>query len=150
LDGSRETSLGDALKIDIGADGKILGTKRVSANGQISGFTEYAGAEVLVILPGGSVPVVRRDAKDVLEDLEKLVEARMQLAFQEYKSLRGRFSSPRQAAKQFVKSLPTPNIKGVVQRADAWLREQADEVTEKVQERLRKPRAGAEKRSDNK
>lgn len=126
------------MKIDIGPDGKILGTKRVSANGQISGFTEFAGAEVLVILPGGNIPVVRRDAKDFLEDVEKLIEARMQLAFQEYKSLRRRFSSPRQAAQQFVSSLPTPNIKGIVQRADAWLREQADEVSEKVQVRLRK------------
>jgi hypothetical protein len=126
------------LKIDIGPDGKILGTKRVSANGQISGFTEFAGAEVLVVLPGGSLPIVRRDAKDVLEDLEKLVEARMQIAFQEYKNLKRRFSSPRQAASEFVRSLPTPNLKSIVQRTDAWLREQADEVSEKVQERLRK------------
>ena len=62
------------MKIDIGADGKILGTKRVSANGQISGFTEYAGAEVLVILPGGELPIVRRDARDVLDEMEKIVE----------------------------------------------------------------------------
>lgn len=133
------------MKIDIGPDGKILGTKRVSANGQISGFTEYAGAELLVILPGGSIPVVRRDAKDFLEDVEKLVEARMQLAFQEYKSLRRRFSSPRQAAQQFVQSLPAPDIKGIVKRADAWLREQADEVSEKVQ-RLRKKESPADKK----
>lgn len=134
------------MKIDIGADGKILGTKRVSANGQISGFTEYAGAELLVILPGGSIPIVRRDAKDFLEDVEKLVEARMQLAFQEYKSLRRRFSSPRQAAKQFVQSLATPDIKGIVKRADAWLREQAEDVSERVHERLRKKEPPAEKK----
>lgn len=134
------------MKIDIGTDGRILGTKRVSANGQISGFTEYAGAEVLVILPGGSLPVVRRDAKDVIEDLEKLVEARMHLAFQEYKSLRRRFGSPRQAAASFVRSLKTPSVRGIVERADSWLREQADQFEERVQTRLRRTRGGPKKK----
>jgi len=124
------------MKIDIGADGKILGTKRVSANGQISGFTEYAGAEVLVILPGGNLPIVSRDAKDMIVDWEKLLEARMQLAFQEYKALRRRFGSPRQAAQSFLKTLSAPNLKGIVERADEWLRVQAEQVEHNVQRRL--------------
>jgi hypothetical protein len=43
---------GTHMKIDIGMEGKILGTKRVSPNGQVSGLSEYAGEEVLIVYPG--------------------------------------------------------------------------------------------------
>lgn len=130
------------MKIDIGADGKILGTKRVSPNGQISGFTEYAGAEVLVILPGGDLPVVHRDARDVIEEMEKLVEARMRVAFQEYKNLRQRFASPQKAAESFLRTVSPASLRGIVDRADQWLRQQG----EAVERRLRPPKPPAKKR----
>lgn len=133
------------MKIDIGPDGKILGTKRVSANGQISGFTEYAGAEVLVILPGGSLPIVRRDTRDVLEEMERVVEDRMRLAFQEYKNLRRRFSSPQQAAQSFLRNVSPEGLRGLVDRADHWLRQQADAVEGRVG-RLRPRRAKTRKK----
>lgn len=127
------------MKIDIGPDGKILGTKRVSANGQVSGFTEYAGAEVLVILPGGTMPIVRRSARDLWDEAEKLVEERMKLAFQEYQNLRRRFPTPRDAAKSFLNSTPSRNLRGLVERADAWLREQVESVRAKTPAKPKKP-----------
>ncbi|MBI2076973.1 MAG: hypothetical protein HYT80_01185 [Euryarchaeota archaeon] len=128
------------MKIDIGSDGKILGTKRVSANGQISGFTEYAGAEVLVILPGGEMPVVRRDARDVLDEMEKVVEERMKVAFQEYKNLRQRFGSPQKAAESFLRTVSPSNLRGVVERADLWLREQASAVERRLRPEKKAPK----------
>ena len=125
-----------SLKIDIGPEGKILGTKRVSANGQISGFTEYAGAEVLVVLPGGSQPIVRRDARDVLDEMEKLVEERMKLAFQEYKNLRRRFPTPREAARSFMESTQAKNLKGLVDKTDLWLRQQVNSLEARVEQSL--------------
>ncbi|HLE47472.1 MAG TPA: hypothetical protein VI818_04170 [Candidatus Thermoplasmatota archaeon] len=133
------------MKIDIGADGKILGTKRVSANGQISGFTEYAGAEVLVILPGGNLPIVHRDARDVLEEMEKVVEARMKLAFQEYKNLRQRFPSPQKATESFLRTVSPSNLRGVVDRAEEWVREQVAAV----ERRLRPEKPAAKKRKQS-
>jgi hypothetical protein len=112
------------VKIDIGPDGKILGTKRVSPNGQVSGFTEYAGRDVLVILPGEETPSVRRDASDLLAEAEAIVRERMELAFREYKALRARFATPEQAARSFLEHLPGPDVRGLVRRADAWIREQ--------------------------
>ena len=128
------------MKIDIGADGKILGTKRVSANGQISGFTEYAGAEVLVILPGGELPIVRRDARDVLDEMEKIGEERMKLAFQEYKNLRQRFASPQKAAESFLRTVSPSNLRGVVERTDQWLREQASAVERRLRPEKKTPK----------
>ena len=112
------------MKIDIGADGKILGTKRVSPNGQISGFTEYAGAEVLVILPGGQKPVVRRDAGDLIAEAEQIVRERMELAFREYKNLRQRYADSEEAARAFLRNLNPKNVQGLVARTDAWIRDQ--------------------------
>jgi ElaB/YqjD/DUF883 family membrane-anchored ribosome-binding protein len=136
------------VKIDIGPDGKILGTKRVSTNGQISGFTEYAGAEVLVVLPGGSQPIVRRDARDVLDEVEKIVEERMKLAFQEYKNLRRRFPTPREAAKSFMATAQAKNLKGVVDRTDQWLRQQVSALEARVEHSLTalKPQTSKPKR----
>jgi hypothetical protein len=96
----------------------------VSPNGQISGFTEYAGREVLVILPGSETPVVRRDAAEVLGEAEALVRERMELAFREYKNLRSRFPTPDAAAKSFLAHLPDVDVRGLLRRADTWLREQ--------------------------
>lgn len=127
------------MKIDIGTDGKILGTKRVSSNGQISGFTEYAGAEVLVILPGGKTPIVRRSARDLWGEAEKVVEERMKVAFQEYQNLRRRFPTPRDAAKSFLNSSPSKNLKGLVDRADAWLRQQVEAARKKPPAKTAKP-----------
>lgn len=112
------------MKIDIGPDGKILGTKRVSPNGQISGFTEYAGQDVLVILPGGRVPVVRRQPSDLLVEAEALVRQRMELAFRQYRHLRSRFPTPEDAARSFLAHVPGSSVHGLVERADAWLRDQ--------------------------
>ena len=53
----RHNAIGSSpMKIDIG-NGKVLGTKRVSSNGQISGFTEFACQDVLVVLPGNASDV---------------------------------------------------------------------------------------------
>lgn len=112
------------MKIEIGPDGRILGTKRVSPNGQVSGFTEYAGLDVLVILPGGSTPVVRRDAKDLLREAEALVNEQMQVAFSRYNQLRERYGSPEKAAKSFLKKNASKNFRGLVAKADQWVRDQ--------------------------
>lgn len=125
------------MKIDIGADGKILGTKRVSPNGQVSGFTEYAGQEVLVILPGGSRPVVQRDAKDLLAETQQLVRERMKLAFREYKDLKRRFPSPEKAAEAFFGSAPPKPVQGLLEKADRWIKDQVASVEARVERSLK-------------
>lgn len=127
------------MKIDIGPDGKILGTKRVSANGQISGFTEYAGAEVLILLPGGSRPVVRADARDILAEAEKVVQERMKLAFREYKNLKRRFASPQQAADSFLRNVAPQSVQGLIDRTDRWIRDQLAAAEARVERTLHPP-----------
>lgn len=133
------------MKIDIGTDGRILGTKRISPNGQVSGFTEYAGLDVLVILPGGRQPVVRRDAHDLLAEAEILVRQQMELAFRRYEKLKSRFRTPELATRTFLRQLRGTRVRGLVAKADEWVREQLATTDGAADSRKRSPRGKARK-----
>jgi hypothetical protein len=110
------------MKIDIG-NGKILGTKRVSPNGQVSGFTEYAGRDVLVILPEADTDV-RPGPAEYLDELKTAVEEHMRLAFREYRGLRARFRSHKEAAAQFVEAHAPKSFAGLYEKVESWARDQ--------------------------
>lgn len=125
------------MKIDIG-NGKVLGTKRVSPNGQVSGFTEYAGQEVLVVLPGDDVDV-KLSPKDVLREVQVAANEHMKVAFHQYKDLRRRFESPEKATKEFMTRHAPESFQGLFDKVDAWAKDQLDKVEEKVERRLASP-----------
>ena len=129
------------MKIDIGPDGKILGTKKVSPNGQVSGLSEYAGQEVLIVLPGREAPEVKFDLKDYTSELEAAATEHMRLAFKEYRHLKEKFATPGDAAKKFVKTLSPKTFHGLVDNADKWVKEQVKNVEERIEKRLQ-PRNG--------
>ena len=122
------------MKIDIG-NGKVLGTKRVSPNGQISGFTEYAGQEVLVILPERDVDV-KLGPKDYLKEVQVAANEHMKVAFHQYKDLRRRFETPEQATKEFIARHAPKNFTGLYDKVEGWAKEQLDKAEEKVETRL--------------
>jgi hypothetical protein len=124
------------MKIDIG-NGKVLGTKKVSPNGQISGFTEYAGQEVLVVLPGEDIDV-RLSAKDVLKEVQVAANEHMKVAFHQYKDLKRRFETPEKATKAFMAKYAPETFVGLFDNVEAWAKEQLDKAEEKVAERLDK------------
>ena len=90
------------MKIDIGTEGKILGTKKVSPNGQVSGLSEYAGEEVLIIYPGPREPRIRMQAGDYVHEVEKAVQGQMKVAFQQYKALKGKYKDEAAATREFI------------------------------------------------
>ena len=110
------------MKIDIG-NGKILGTKRVSPNGQVSGFSEFAGREVLVILPDDGTQVTS-DPKEYVEELRRAVDEHMRLAFQEYKGLQARFRTHKEAAQKFLDMHAPRSFGGLYEKVESWAREQ--------------------------
>ena len=129
------------MKIDIG-NGKVLGTKRVSPNGQISGFTEYAGREVLVILPDQDVDV-RLTPKDVLREVQVATNEHMKIAFHQYKDLRRRFETPEQATKEFLARHAPRSFQGLYDKVEVFVKEQLDKAEEKVEGRLSRARPDA-------
>lgn len=123
------------MKIDIGSEGKILGTKKVSPNGQVSGLTEYAGQEVLIILPEGQ-PKVRFDAKDYANEMEKAVNEHMKLAFKEYKSLKDKFATPTEASRKYIKDTAPKTFHGLIDNVDKWTKDQVERAEKKVEKAL--------------
>lgn len=123
------------MKIDIG-NGKILGTKRVSANGQISGFTEYAGREVLVVLPEGE-PTIRLDAKEYARELQTAANEHMKLAFTQYKELKRRFETPERATKEFLDKHAPKSFNGLYGKVDLWAKDQIQRAESRVERALK-------------
>ncbi len=125
------------MKIDIG-NGKILGTKRVSANGQISGFTEFSGREVLVVLPEGE-PQVRLDTREYVKELQVAANEYMKVAFDRYKGdLKPKFRTPEAATKDFVDKYAPERFQGLYDKLDNWVRDQVDRAETKVEKVLDK------------
>jgi hypothetical protein len=128
------------MKIDIG-NGKILGTKRVSQNGQISGFTEYAGQEVLVVLPEGE-PSVKLDAREYAKEMQTAANEHMKLAFGRYKELKKRFETPEKAAREFMHTKAPQTFAGLYDTLDTFVRENVGKAEAKVEKALHRDENG--------
>lgn len=124
------------MKIDIGTEGKILGTKRVSPNGQVSGLSEFAGEEVLIIYPGSREPRIKMEAKDYVHEVEKAVHNQMKAAFGQYQGLKGRFKDEGDAARAFLKEKSPKSFQGLVDTVDTWVGNQVKKAEDKVAEKL--------------
>lgn len=124
------------MKIDIGTEGKILGTKKVSPNGQVSGLSEYAGEEVLIIYPGPREPRIKMEAKDYLHEVEKAVHVQMKGAFQQYKALKAKYKDETTATREFIRTKSPQSFQGLVESVDSWVASQVGKAEKKVAERL--------------
>ena len=124
------------MKIDIGTEGKILGTKRVSPNGQVSGLSEYAGEEVLIVYPGPREPRIKMETKDYVHEVEKAVNNQMKQAFRQYQALKGKYADETEATRAFIKAKSPKNFKNLVESVDSWVAGQVGKAEKKVAERL--------------
>lgn len=129
------------MKIDIGR-GKILGTKRVSPNGQISGFTEYAGREVLVVLPEGEA-TTQPDARDLVDEIKAATQQQMRVAFHEYEDLKERFQGPSEATKAFLETNAPATFQGLYGRIERWVAQQSTSAEDRVKQAIDLEEAGA-------
>lgn len=124
------------MKIDIGTEGKILGTKKVSPNGQVSGLSEYAGEEVLIIYPGPREPRIKMEAKDYVHEVEKAVQGQMRVAFQQYKALKAKYKDEAAATREFIRAKSPQNFQGLIESVDGWVASQVGKAEKKVAEKL--------------
>ena len=124
------------MKIDIGSEGKILGTKKVSPNGQVSGLSEYAGEEVLVIYPGAREPRIHLEAKDYLHEVEKAVNNQMKGAFRQYRALKAKYHDEAAATADFIRAKSPQNFQGLIDNVDAWVQQQVNKAEKSVARKL--------------
>lgn len=124
------------MKIDIGSEGKILGTKRVSPNGQVSGLSEYAGEEVLVVYPGPRTPRIHLEPRDYVHEVEKAVHNQMRSAFRQYKALKTKYRDEAAASLAFMRAKSPQGFQGLVDNVDSWVRDQVGRAEKSVARRL--------------
>jgi hypothetical protein len=124
------------MKIDIGSEGKILGTKRVSPNGQVSGLSEYAGEEVLVVYPGPREPRIRKDPEDYVNELEQAVNGQMRMAFRQYKVLKARYKDEAAATADFIRAKSPKSWEGLIDNVDDWVKAQVARAEKAVGRKL--------------
>ena len=132
------------MKIDIGSEGKILGTKKVSPNGQVSGLSEYAGEEVLIIYPGPREPRIRKDAEDYIHEIEQAVQGQMRSAFRQYKVLKARYKDEAAATADFIKTKSPKSWENLIDNVDEWVRVQVGKVEKTVGKKLGEDETQAE------
>lgn len=111
------------MRIEIGPRGKIIGTRRVSPNGQVSGLSEYAGQEVLVILPGGSESEAAPGWGSP-EAVAQVVEGQVRQAYQQYELLRELYATPWEATRSFMRSAFPGSWPDLAVEVDRWVKDQ--------------------------
>jgi hypothetical protein len=113
----------EAMRLDIGQDGKIIGTRRVSPNGQVSGLSEFAGREVLVILPGNTEGA-SSPPWGTPEGMTQLVSEQIREAYQRYRTLQEMYATPWEATRSFLQSAFGAQVPDVLAQVDRWVKSQ--------------------------
>ncbi len=127
------------MKIEFEAGAKIVGTKRVSAKGQVSGLTEYAGKEVMVILIPDEGPAIKPNMEYFYHELRRAAEEHMEMAFKRSKQLSDVFGTPDAAVKQFFEKYTPESVQKMKDDLDKWLKNFAvDEFRKQIEELIKK------------
>jgi hypothetical protein len=116
------------MRLDLGSDGKIIGTRRVSPNGQVSGLSEYSGREVLIILPGteepGSPP-----SWPGSEEFTRLVGEQIRQAYDRTRILQETYATPWEATRSFMKTIFGAQSPDLMAEVDRWVKEQVRDAS---------------------
>jgi hypothetical protein len=113
------------MRLELGPDGKIIGTRRVSPNGQVSGLSEYSGREVLVILPGTAEPSSPTPSPwPGSEEFTRLVGEQIRQAYDRTRILQETYATPWEATRSFMKTVFGAQSPDLMAEVDRWVKEQ--------------------------
>jgi hypothetical protein len=115
------------MRLDLGPDGKIIGTRRVSPNGQVSGLSDYSGREVLVILPGTAEPS-SASAWPGSEEFTRLVGEQIRDAYERTRILQENYATPWEATRSFMKTVFGTQAPDLMAEVDRWVKGQVREA----------------------
>ncbi len=90
------------MRIELGTGGKIIGTRKVSPNGQVSGLKEFAGRELLIVLPGEETAESSSGFNPYLKGLEEIIKEQVDQALEQYAALQKAYTAPMEVATEFL------------------------------------------------
>jgi len=114
------------MRIDIGPDGKIIGTRRVSPNGQVSGLSEFSGREVLVILPGTSESNYGSPWPSG-DEVTRMVSDQIRQAYERYHALQETYATPWEATRSFMERAYGGLVPDLMAEVDRWVKSQVEQ-----------------------
>lgn len=107
------------MRIDIGPEGRIVGTKRVSQAGSVAGLSAQAGKDVLIVVPEGR-PVFRFTARDYVHEWQKMAQKTAKRLTKELRVAQARLPDPKAVLVQARKELsPRTLAKRIPDAAEA-------------------------------
>jgi len=113
------------MRIDIGPDGKIIGSRRVSPNGQVSGLSEFSGREVLVILPGTSESNYGSPWPSG-DEVTRMVSDQIRQAYERYGALQEAYATPWEATRSFMERAYGGLVPNLMAEVERWIQSQVD------------------------
>ncbi len=119
---------GEYMKIEFEPGAKIVGTKRVSAKGQVSGLTEFAGKDVMIILVPKEGPAIKPTHEYLYHELQKAAEEHMKIAFKNTQNLSKIFGTPDAAVKQYFEKYTPDTVQEMISGMEKWLENFRTEV----------------------
>ncbi len=122
------------MKIDVGTQARVVGTKKVSPKGTVAGLAEFAGRDVLVVVPS-QTPRYVTTASDLLTQARTEVRRQGKAALKGYRTLRLRYLRQQTPVAGRLLGVSPERARPTIKKADAWVRASAERL-EKGAERL--------------
>ena len=111
------------MKLEIDRGSRIVGTKRVSVGGQISGLKKYEGREMLLILlpEEGGISIAPITAPEVIRNAQEFIGRGMENLWEKHPFIKTRFNSYDEALRDFMNKYGVEQVNTVVERMlDDW------------------------------
>lgn len=113
------------MRIEIGPEGQVIGTKRVNTNGQIGGLKSFAGQDLLVVQPGSRAEYTFT-VRDRLHQARVLVAEQARATREEAGHLIQTLRADGGLQKAFETYVEAP-LKESVSTTRSWVKDRRDE-----------------------
>lgn len=124
------------MKINVGSQARVVGTKKVNAQGSVAGLREFAGQDVLIVVPS-ETPRYSTTATDLLEQARSRAVTTGRMALKEFQSFRQRHLRTQVTGTARVLEVAPPKARPVIRKADAWVRASAAKIERRAEQLLR-------------
>lgn len=114
------------MRIELGPEGQVIGTKRVNANGQIGGLKSFAGQDLLVVQPGHHAEF-RHTMRDRIHQARSLLAEQARATREEAQHLAKTLRAEGGLQKAYEAYVETP-LKESLSTTRTWVKDQRQEM----------------------
>lgn len=125
-------SMVSVVKINVGSEARVVGTKRVTPQGVVVGLREFAGKDVLIVVPS-AMPRYSNTPADLASRARRRAREAGRKALREYHEFRERHLASRVPGSAVLLAWAPASIRPRIRRADAWVRTSAKHLERRAE-----------------